>query len=161
LPFSYSHRSPGTLRGAISSCISRPLSSDKKPAPTLPHQPDLVLYPAFEPLHRYHQTQGLYWGFRGDLVLYLTTFCPPEPLIPWVLLSPPLCVLIAASVIFRVRLFPPPLALHLAPLPAPLSLTAFLPCPYPIVRHKETSTIGTSVPVSLLLCHEDSVTDTQ
>lgn len=160
MPFSYPHRSPGTLRGAISSCISHPLSGDEKPASTLPHQSDLVLYLAPKPLLRYHQTQRLYWGSRRDLVLYLTPFCPPEPLILRVLLSPPLCVLIAASVILGVRLLPPPLALPLALLLTPVRLTALLPFPYPIVRNKKTATVGTSFPVSFHLCHEDSVTDT-
>lgn len=88
----------------MSSCILHPPTSNEKPAPTLPYKPDLVLYLTSKPSLRYHQTYCLYLLFREYLVLYLTPFCPPPPLIIRIPLPPFLRVRIPTPKISRILL---------------------------------------------------------
>ena len=92
---------------------SRLPSSNVHPAPTLPHQPYLVLYLVSEHFLRYHENHCPYWLRRGYLVLYLTGLPPPESLVIWMVPAALLHVHVPTLEIIRIRFHPLPLALLL------------------------------------------------
>lgn len=135
------------------------LSSDVEPAPTLPHQPDLVLYLVFDHFLRDHENHCPDWLRRGYLVLYLADLFPPKALIIGMFLAPRLDLAVPTLEIVRIRRQPSLVTFLLAFRPARGIRAAFLDLPCPWIRFVKPPAVGALLLPALCCFHTLILTD--